>query len=247
MQKKIILADDNKTFLMYVGLLFKRLGFQLLPAVNGLDALRLAKTTPVDLITLDVHMDTLDGITALRHIKADKDIAHIPVIMISTDMSQETVRTCREIGCFDYLAKPIKVDMLHDAAQRAFFSQGKASRRHIRTVCNKKVSVHFKGIRYDLYAEMLSEGGLYVRKEDPLPIGADVDVILNLDDGRSRQLKGKVIYTKNQFGDFSTLSPGMAIQFVDLSEQDNRDMNNYVKTLVAGDILDEQGENILKL
>jgi CheY-like chemotaxis protein/Tfp pilus assembly protein PilZ len=246
LQKKIILADDNRTFLMYVGLLLKRFGFQVLPADNGLEVLRMIRLMGADLIILDVHMDTVDGMTTLRHIKADKNSANIPVIMISTDMAPETIKACKDLGCDDYLAKPVKVDRLHDAVQRCFFSHGRPNRRHIRTSFREKVSVDCDGIRYDLYAETLSAGGVYVKKEYPIPVGSDVEVTFHLDDGKPRHIKGKVIYTKERYGDFSTLAPGMAIQFQDLPDQDYQDMHDYLKTLVAGDIMTAQGERVLE-
>ncbi len=232
---------------MYVGLLLKRFGVDVLPAQNGMEALKMIKLHPPDLIMIDVHMHTMDGITMLRHIKADREIAPIPVIMISTDMSPATVSSCRALGCFDYLSKPIKVDTLHESIQKAFFEgSGRSIRKHIRTAYHNKISVYSNGITYHLYTEILSEGGVYVRKEAPLPIGSDVDVTLPLEGADTLQCKGKVIYTKETFGDFSTLSPGMAIEFYGLSEQNHEDMKNYLKTLVAGDILEEQQEKVLE-
>jgi response regulator RpfG family c-di-GMP phosphodiesterase len=196
---------------------------------------------------LNVHLDEVDGISVLRHIKADRGIAQIPVIMISTEMSPETVNTCKALGCSDSLSKPIKVDKLHESIQRAFFAGSSSPiRKYIRTAYNKKISVNSKGIKYDLYTEMLSGGGVYVRKEAPLPIGSDVKVTLHLESAKKRQFKGKVIYTKETCGDLSNLSPGMAIQFYGLSEQEQEDMNDYLKTLVAGDILEEQQEKVLE-
>ncbi|MGC2062164.1 MAG: response regulator [Thermodesulfovibrionales bacterium] len=240
MQKKIVLADDNKTFLMYIGLLLKRLGFQILTARNGLDALRVIKLDAVDLVMLDVHMDTLDGIAALRLIKSDDRISHLPVIMISTDASPETIKACRDLGCIDYLQKPIKVDLLHDTIQGAFFADGHG-RKHIRTACNKKVSVQFGGKQHRLYAEVFGEGGIYVRTENPFPPGSDVVVSLHLEDAKERHYKGTIIYTKNDFGDFSRMSPGMAIQFVDLSHRDIHELSDFTKILLAEDIFEGNG------
>jgi len=175
------------------------------------------------------------------------DIAQIPVIMISMDMSPETVNSCKALGCSDYLSKPIKVDKLHESIQRAFFAGSSGPiRKYIRTAYNKKISIYSNGIKYDLHTEMLSEGGVYVRKEEPLPIGSDVIVTLHLESAKKLQIKGKVIYAKETVGDLSNLSPGMAIQFYGLSEKEQEDMNNYLKTLVAGDILEEQQEKVLE-
>ncbi len=242
MQKKILLADDNKTFVMYIGLLLRRLGFQLLTARNGLDALRILKSGPVDLVLLDVCMDTLDGITALRYIKSDDATAGLPVIMISTDISPETIKTCKDLGCFDYLQKPVKVDLLHDAIQRSIDVrqfQGRQNRKHIRTTCNKKVMVDCGGRQQHLYAETFSVGGIYVRTDDPVAPGSEVVVSLHLDNGKERHYKGRIVYTKDDFYNSSATSPGMAIQFTELSEQDCLELNNYIKTLAAADIFEE--------
>ena len=231
---------------MYLGLLLKRLGIKVVPVQNGPEALKMIKMRSPDLIMLNVHLDEVDGISTLRRIKADMVMAKIPVIMISTDTSPETVNTCKALGCFDYLSKPIKVDNLHGSIQNAFFAGSSGPiRKYIRTAYNKKISLYSYGIKYDLYTEMLSGGGVYVRKEKPLPIGSDVDVTLHLESAKKLRLKGKVIYTKETLGDLSNLSPGMAIQFYGLSEQEQEDMNNYLKTLVAGDILEEQQEKVL--
>ena len=84
---------------------------------------------------------------------------------------------------------------------------------------------------------------MYVRTEYPFPAGSDVMVSVQLEDGRHRHYKGKVVYAKNEFDDSSSTSPGMAIHFLGLSQDDNIELFNYMKTLVAGDIFDEQGEN----
>ena len=246
MEKLIILADASKASLMYLGLLLKRFGIKVVPVQNGPEALKMIRMHSPDLIMLNVHLDEVDGISTLRRIKADIDMAQIPVIMISTDTSPETVNICKALGCSDYLSKPVKVDNLHESIQNAFFAVSSSPvRKYIRTACNKKISVRSNGSKYDLYTEMLSGGGVYVRKEEPLPIGSDVAVTLHLESEKKLQLKGKVIYTKETLGDLSNLSPGMAIQFYGLSEQEQEDMNNYLKTLVAGDILEEQQEKVL--
>ncbi len=248
MGKNIVLAYDDKTFLMYMGLLLKRFGFQLFTAKNGREALRLIKSNPCDLVMLGVNMPILDGIETLRLIKSDRSTFHLPVIMVSAHTSSEMTKACQDLGCVDCLPKPINVDHLHAAIQKSFFLQGSHCRKHIRASCSRKIMVEFQGRQRYLYTETFSEGGIYVRTENPLPVGSDVLVSLNLDDGEQRRYKGKVVYIKEEVGDFSTISPGMAIQFMDLTTHDNLELNSFIKALVAGDILDEQGYNkILEL
>ncbi len=206
------------------------------------EALRLIRSNSVDLVMLNVYVPTLDGVAALRLIKSDSSTSHLPVIMVSQDKSPETIKACQDLGCIDFLPKPVKVDQLHAAIQKAFFLQGGPCRRHIRASCSRKIIVEFQGNQLHYYTETFSEGGIYVRTENPLPPGSEVVVSLDLDDGK-RRYKGKIIYIKNEVGDFSSLSPGMAIQFVELSPQDNLELNTFMKVLIAGDILDEQGDD----
>jgi len=246
MSKKIILADDNRTFLMYLGLLLKRFGFKVIPAENGLEVLKLVKLIESDVVMLDVHMQMLDGLSVLRHIKGDKRISHTPVIMVSSDSSRETIEQCKHNGCFDYILKPIKIDKLHASLQLCFFSHRGTNRRHIRTNFNKKVFLDCAGQTYELFSETLSEGGVYLRKEEPLPVGTEVTVALQLHNSQNLILKGEVIYIKKLFGDYLTLPPGMAIQFKNLAEDESRLLKGHIESLIAEDILADQGERIIE-
>jgi CheY-like chemotaxis protein len=158
--KKIILADDKRTFLMYAGLLLKRFDFKIMPAEGGAEVLKLMKLIEPDVVLLDVHMQDLDGISVLRYIKDDKQTAHIPIIMISADSSAKTIEECRNQGCFDYLTKPLKVEKLHDTLQRCFFSHKGTNRKFLRAPYNEKITVVCKKLDLDqeLYGESLSVG-----------------------------------------------------------------------------------------
>jgi CheY-like chemotaxis protein len=246
MSKKIILADDNRTFLMYLGLLLKRFGYKVIPAENGLEVLKLVKLIESDVVMLDVHMQMLDGISVLRHIKGDKRIAHTPVIMVSSDSSRETIEQCKVNGCFDYLLKPIKIDQLHASLQLCFFSHMGTNRKHIRTFFNKKVFVDCAGQTFEFFSETLSEGGVYLRKEEPFPVGTELCVVLPLQNGQKLTLKGEVIYIKKLFGDYLTLPPGMAVQFKHIAEKDSQLLRGHIENLIAEDILEGQGEKIIE-
>jgi CheY-like chemotaxis protein len=246
MSKKIILADDNRTFLMYLGLLLKRFGFKVIPAENGLEVLKLVKLIEADVVILDVHMQTVDGLSVLRHIKGDKRISHTPVIMVSSDSSKETIETCMSNGCFDYLLKPIKIDKLHSSLQLCFFSHMGTNRKHIRTYFNKKVFVDCAGRTYELFSETLSEGGVYLRKEEPFPVGTEVAVMLQLQNSQKLTLMGEVIYIKKLFGDYLTLPPGMAIQFKGLTEDASLLLQGHIENLIAEGLQEDQRERIIE-
>lgn len=244
--KKIIIADDNKTFLMYLGLLLKRFEFKVMPAENGLEALRLLKLSKTDLVILDLHMKVMDGLTALRVIREDSHTAQVPVIMVSHDASSEMVDKCRDLGCFDYLTKPLKVDRLHDSLQRCFFARKGTSRKFLRVPFKGEVVLSHEGDEYALYTETLSEGGMYVIKENPLPVGSEVAVKCNLGERGEVRAEGIIIYTKKLFGDFLTLPPGMAIKFHRITEDDAVKLKFFIQDLMAREIFDERNNGFFK-
>jgi len=244
--KTVIYADDNRTSLMYIGLLLKRFGFKVMPADSGLEVLKLMKLIEADVVVLEVHMQHMDGVAVLRHMRENTLTSHIPVIMISADSRHESVEACRNLGCANYLFKPLKVDLLHNALQECFFTHKGISRKHLRALFHRKVIVIHRETRYELFAETLSAGGIYLRKENPFPLGDTLDLTIPLTQGDSLQLKGTIIYMKELLGDFLTLPPGMAVQFREITAGDALQLKNHLETIIAGDILEGQEERIIE-
>ncbi len=244
--KTVVYADDSKTSLMYVSLLVKRFGFKVMPADSGREALRLIKLAGADVVMLDVHMDQMDGFATLRYIKEDKMTAHLPVIMLSTGADNESIEQCRKLGCYAYLTKPLRVDLLHATLQECFFFSRGTNRKHLRVPFYRKVSAVYRGMRYELFSETLSEGGVYLRKENPFPLGDSLDLTIPLTQGNALQLKGTIIYIKELLGDFFTLPPGMAVQFKEMTAAEALRLKNHLETIIAGDILEGQEEKIIE-
>jgi CheY-like chemotaxis protein len=231
---------------MYAGIILKRFDLKVMPAKNGMEVLKFLRISEADVLLLDINMSPMDGFTVLKHIKEDKQTSHVPVIMVSDDSSRETAEKCKNLGCFDYLTKPLKIYKLYDSLERCLFSHMGTNGRHLRADLNKKVEVRYEGENYELYAENLSEGGIFVRKEEPFLVDSEVDVKFYLGGRESIQLKGIIIYTKKLFGDFLTLPPGMAIQFKGLTEKNAKALKFYIEDLIAKDILDGQEEKVIE-
>jgi CheY-like chemotaxis protein len=109
MEKKIVIVDDSQTFLMYVGLLLKRMNYKVIQACDGVECLKVLKLTEPDAILLDLHMSPVDGLKILQHVKNDPQTASIPVIMVSNDANPDSVKKCTDLGAYDYLTKPVKI------------------------------------------------------------------------------------------------------------------------------------------
>lgn len=246
MSKKILLVDDSHTFLMYVGLLLKRLGFTVIPAEDGVELLALLKLRNPDLVMMDVEMPQMDGLKALKYIKEDKEISHIPVVVVTGDSRSSTMEKCHRLGCSGYLMKPIKIDRLHDVLQQCFFSHKGAYRKRLRTPFREMVGITFGGERHELLAETLSEGGIYIRDDKPPGVDQRVEVSLPLPGADPVLLEGTVIYRKEKYGDFSSTPPGMAIAFTGVGAEIAARLKAHVESLLAGDLLSEQRETIIE-
>jgi adenylate cyclase len=81
-------------------------------AANGREALELLQEKPIDLVLLDIMMPEMNGYEVLERLKADPDLRHIPIIMISAVDEIESVIRCIELGAEDYLSKPFNPTLL---------------------------------------------------------------------------------------------------------------------------------------
>jgi CheY-like chemotaxis protein/Tfp pilus assembly protein PilZ len=246
-KKSIIIADDSKIFTMYFGILLKRMGFDVIPVENGLEALKLIKVMEPNLVIFDIHMPVMDGITALRLIKQDKRISEIPVVMVTTESNKESIERCENLGCSGYITKPINIDRVHEVLQEHLYVSQGFKRKHIRTSFSKKVSIIHNGTTYKFYAVNLSAGGIYITTIDPFPIGSKVKINLYLDDEQTLSLDASVVYSKNLYGDSFKNPPGMALEFQNLTTNDSAILNNYIKKSISEDILDSQEEEVIEI
>ncbi|MEJ2696387.1 MAG: response regulator, partial [Candidatus Sulfobium sp.] len=187
------------------------------------------------LILLDVNMNPTDGVSVFRRLKEDEQISHIPVIFLSSVSDAEIIRTCRDMGCFDFILKPVRIRVLHGTIERCFSFRGGMSRKHLRAAFHKKVSLMHEGRQYQLFSESLSGGGIYLRKDVPLPVGSKVEVTLLLDN-TPVHVTGSVIYTRELFTGSFDLPPGMAIEFKGLGRHEHQQLNDYIEKLLARDI-----------
>jgi len=103
----ILIADDDAANRQTLARLLSLLGHDVTMAENGRKALTLLHQRPFDLVLLDVVMPEMNGIAALKQIKADTHLREMPVIMVSGLDEVESVVRCIEEGAEDYLTKPL--------------------------------------------------------------------------------------------------------------------------------------------
>lgn len=102
----LLVVDDKENNRDLLSRRLDRQGFQVKVAENGLQALQMLRHTQYDLVLLDIIMPEMDGYQVLAELKADEQLRHIPVIMISALDEIDSVVRCIEMGAEDYLQKP---------------------------------------------------------------------------------------------------------------------------------------------
>ena len=238
--KRILVVDDNETFLINMSILLHRMGFKkIIPAYNGVEALKLIRVLMPDVILLDIEMPQMDGFTVLRYIKGNDNTSSIPVIMSTVTSDRKSYKKCEELGCSGYLTKPLKITELNKNLNRCISYPGSKNREFLRTPFKQKVIITNKGISEVQYAENLSQRGIYIKKRNPFIEGTEVGIALPFKEQKTIYLKGTVIYRK---GDITEMKSGMAIEFKDLTTNDSEMLNTYIMELLTEGIIEEQDE-----
>jgi signal transduction histidine kinase len=103
---RILIVDDNGTNRNMLSRRLVRQGYQAELARNGSEALDRLATEPFDLVLLDILMPVMDGFQVLEHMKRDRRMRLVPVVVISALDEVESVVRAIEMGAEDYLFKP---------------------------------------------------------------------------------------------------------------------------------------------
>ena len=103
---KILIAEDERDIRELVVFTLELLGgHTVIQAEDGAQAVELARSEQPDVIMLDMRMPVMGGLEACRRLKASPDVAHIPVIILSSLASPEDKRRGLEAGADGYLVK----------------------------------------------------------------------------------------------------------------------------------------------
>ncbi len=120
----ILVVDDDRLSRILLATSLEEEGYAVETAENGRQALHQLHARSFDVVLLDVMMPEVDGYQVLAQLKADPQLQHLPVIMISAVDDMASVIQCIELGATDYLPKPFDPALL-----RARINASLASKR----------------------------------------------------------------------------------------------------------------------
>jgi len=111
-KENILVVDDEEDILELVRFNLNREGYQVDGALNGEEALKKARRSPLDLIVLDLMLPGIDGLEVAKSLKKDSKTQHIPIVMLTAKGEESDVVTGLELGADDYITKPFSPKIL---------------------------------------------------------------------------------------------------------------------------------------
>jgi CheY-like chemotaxis protein len=105
-QVRVLVADDEPPIRLLCQVNLALAGMEVMQAVDGQEALEVARAQQPDIILLDLMMPRLDGWTAARELQADERTSGIPFVFLTARATSEDRRRAEELGALGYILKP---------------------------------------------------------------------------------------------------------------------------------------------
>ncbi|MGM0604029.1 MAG: response regulator transcription factor [Bacillota bacterium] len=120
---KILVVDDEKNIRLVVGKSLEKAGFDVVYAVDGVEAVAQANKFNPDLVLLDLRLPKMNGFLVLEALKSDTSTEEIPVIILSALSEEDDVQKVISLGAEDFLVKPISQSDLLAAVEENIRSE----------------------------------------------------------------------------------------------------------------------------
>jgi len=116
-KKTILVIDDASLVRLYYRSVLEGAGFQVVEALNGLEALEKVMSLSIDLLIVDINMPQMDGLTFLQSLRRkERALAQIPALVTSTESAETDFEAARAAGANYYLMKPVDQQKLAEYA-----------------------------------------------------------------------------------------------------------------------------------
>jgi len=114
---KILLVEDNEMNRDMLARRLERKGYEVVIAIDGQEAVRMAQSLTPDLILMDIRLPVMDGWEAMQRIKTMPETQSIPIIALTAHAMAGDMEKCMDAGCDDYDTKPIDLSRLLEKMQ----------------------------------------------------------------------------------------------------------------------------------
>ena len=111
-KKKVLAVDDSRSLRQMVSFTLRNAGFDVIEAEDGLEALDIAKQQAFHLVLTDHNMPRMDGITLVKSLRALPAYRTAPILMLTTESSDEMKQLGRAAGATGWIVKPFNPERL---------------------------------------------------------------------------------------------------------------------------------------
>ncbi len=112
----VLLAEDDRALRRFLEVVLERGGYRVITASDGLEAMKVALSTPIDLVVTDAMMPNLSGHEFCRFLRNSQTLAHLPVILLSALERKDT--NCDADQADAFLSKPVTSERLIECIER---------------------------------------------------------------------------------------------------------------------------------
>lgn len=118
MAKRVMTVDDSRTMREMVAFTLRQAGYTVSEAEDGVKALAALKAAPVDVVITDLNMPNMDGVTLIRHLRAEPRFRSVPILMLTTEGDAAKKAEGKGAGATGWLVKPFDPAKLIDVVKR---------------------------------------------------------------------------------------------------------------------------------
>jgi CheY-like chemotaxis protein len=108
----VLLAEDNRANILTIGEYLESHGYKVVIAHDGLEAIEKAEETNPDIILMDIQMPVMDGLEAMRRLRADPRFKSTPIIALTALAMPSDRERCLGAGATEYMSKPVGLKQL---------------------------------------------------------------------------------------------------------------------------------------
>ncbi len=121
-KRTVLVVEDDEDIAQLITLQLRREGFRVFTTAYGEEAVSLAQTEAIDLVTLDMMLPDITGMEVLHQLKANPDTVDIPVIIVSVLLPEQTGDA--DQGAVEHITKPFAFERLMESIRRTLDSSG---------------------------------------------------------------------------------------------------------------------------
>ena len=118
MTRRVLTVDDSPTIRSMIDVILTGAGYEVMSAENGRDGLGMLDVFSFDLIITDLNMHVMGGLSFIRNVRELRRYASVPILVVTTEASQEIKELGRSYGATGWVTKPFEPEKFLGAVSR---------------------------------------------------------------------------------------------------------------------------------